>query len=111
MNKRDLVGKIAASTGLTRVQAARALETFVEVVRASLCSGNKVTISGFGTFAVSRHKQRLVRDPHRGVPMTIAARTVPRFAPGIELRVAVASLGTDTQKREEESALDTRSPG
>jgi DNA-binding protein HU-beta len=44
---------------------------------------------GFGTFAVFQRKARYVKEPRAGRPMTIAARRVPRFAPGLELKDAV----------------------
>jgi len=44
---------------------------------------------GFGTFAISQHKARVVRDPRRGGTMQIAARRVARFAPGLELKHAI----------------------
>ncbi len=91
MTKRELVGEIAAEARLTRLQAGRALESFVRAVRSSLAKGERVTLAGFGSFAVARRKARLVRDPRRGVPMTIQARSVARFAPGLELKLAIDS--------------------
>jgi DNA-binding protein HU-beta len=58
-------------------------------VQSSLIKGDRVTLVGFGTFAISHHKARLVRDPRRGGTMQIAARRVARFAPGLELKHAV----------------------
>lgn len=91
MNKRLLVEKIAAEARLTKVEAGRALDSFVQTVRASLASGERVTLVGFGTFDVARHKARLVRDPRRGTTMEIRARRVARFAPGLELKLAIES--------------------
>ena len=89
VNRRDLVGKIANDANLTRAQAAKALDAFIDGVRASLLRGDRVTISGFGSFAVAQRKARSVRDPRRGTPLHIAAARVPRFAPGLELKTAV----------------------
>jgi DNA-binding protein HU-beta len=89
VNKRDLVGKIASDASLTRAQASRALDAFVQGIRTSLLSGDRVTISGFGAFSVTHHKARKVRNPQSGTAMEIAAKRVPRFAPGAELRIAV----------------------
>jgi DNA-binding protein HU-beta len=111
VNKRELVQTIAGDAHLTRAQAAQALECFVKCIRGSLVDGRKVTISGFGTFAVARHKQRQVRDPQRGVNMTIRARSVPRFAPGLELRLAVEKAAATEDHRDQEHTLHTRSPG
>ena len=89
MNKRDLVGKIAADARLTRAQASRALDAILEGIQSSLVHGDRVTISGFGTFGVSHRKARRVRNPRSGGPIEIAARRVPRFAPGAELKTVV----------------------
>ena len=66
MNKRDMVGKIALGAKLTREQAARALEAFLAGVQTSLVDGDRVTISGFGTFDVLHRKARRVRNPQNG---------------------------------------------
>jgi DNA-binding protein HU-beta len=89
VTKKDLVGKIASDAQLTRAQAARALDAFIHGVRMTLATGGRVTISGFGTFGVSRRKARKVRNPRNGRAMEIAEKRVARFAPGSELRVAI----------------------
>jgi nucleoid DNA-binding protein len=83
------VGIIAIEAGLTRVQAARAVEAFVQGVQRGLVRGDRVTISGFGTFGVSQRKARQVRNPRSGHAMEIAAKRVPRFAPGMDLKSAI----------------------
>ena len=89
MNRRDLVAKIATDAQVTRAQAAKALDSFIDGVQTTLRKGDRVTLSGFGSFAVSNRKERSVRDPRRGTPLRIAARRIPRFAPGLDLRAAV----------------------
>ncbi len=91
MNKRDLVEKIAMDAGLTKIQASKALQAFMDGVQKSLTQGDRVTLVGFGTFAVAHRKARRVRDPQRGIHMEISERSVARFAPGAELRLAVAN--------------------
>jgi len=93
VNKKDLVGKIAADARLTRSQAARALDAFLEGIQASLVRGDRVTISGFGTFGVSHRKARRVRNPKSGSAIQVAAKRVPRFAPGAELKSAILQPG------------------
>ena len=96
MNKRDLVESIAGDAKITRLQAAKALEAFVRTVQACLVNGDRVTLVGFGTFVVSDRKARLVREPRRGITMEIKATRVARFAPGLELKTALAnSRGAD----------------
>jgi DNA-binding protein HU-beta len=89
VNKRDLVGKIAVDARLTRAQAARALDAFLQGIQASLARGDRVTISGFGTFGVTHRKARRVRNPRNGGAIEVAAKRVPRFAPGVELKSAI----------------------
>ena len=89
MNKKDLVGKIATDAKLTRAQATLALDAFLDGIQNSLINGDRVTISGFGTFGVSKRKARRVRNPRSGCAIEIAARRVPRFAPGMDLRSAI----------------------
>ncbi|HWB83854.1 MAG TPA: HU family DNA-binding protein [Bryobacteraceae bacterium] len=93
VTKKDLVGKIAVDAGLTRAQASRALDALLDGIQASLLRGDRVTISGFGTFGLSHHKARRVRDPRNGNAIEIAARQVPRFAPGPDLRSAIERQG------------------
>jgi DNA-binding protein HU-beta len=89
VNKKDLVGKIASDARLTRAQASRALDAVVSGIQNSLANGDRVTISGFGTFGVLHRKARRVRNPRSGSAMEIAAKRVPRFAPGVELKSAI----------------------
>jgi DNA-binding protein HU-beta len=93
VNKRDLVEKMATDAGLTKTQAGKALNSFMDGVQASLLKGDRVTLVGFGTFAVANRKARRVRDPQRGIAVEIAERRVARFAPGLELKAAVAKVG------------------
>jgi len=93
VTKRDLVGKIAVEAELTRGQAARALEACIAGIQAGLQQGDRVTISGFGTFAVRERKSRRVRNPRNGGDMQVAARRVPRFRPGADLQSAIDGPG------------------
>jgi nucleoid DNA-binding protein len=95
VNKRDLVAKIAVEASLTRAQATRALDAFVQGIQSSLVCGDRVTISGFGTFGISHRKARQVRNPRNGHSMQIAATKVPRFAPGAELKIAIKRSGSN----------------
>jgi len=84
-----LVGKIALDARLTRAQAARALDAFLQGIQTSLASGDHVTLSGFGTFGVTHRKARRVRNPRNGRSIEVAAKSVPRFAPGVDLKTAI----------------------
>lgn len=90
MNKKELVAQIAQDASLTRAQAARALDAFLKGIEGTLVEGGRVTISGFGTFGVLDRKARRVLNPRSGSAMQIAAKRVPRFAPGADLKNVVS---------------------
>jgi DNA-binding protein HU-beta len=89
MNKAELIVRVARDAGLTKAAATRALDAFLENVGKTLKRGEKVTIVGFGSFAVGRRRARDGRDPRTGAPIRIAARRVPKFTPGKDLRELV----------------------
>ena len=90
MNKGDLIEKIAGDAKLTKTQATDAFNSVIGNVTVALKKGQKVTIVGFGTFSVSKRKARTGRNPQTGAPIKIAAKKVPKFTPGSELKKAVA---------------------
>ena len=89
MNRRDMVARIASDAEITRSQAARALEALLAAIQATLARGDRVTLSGFGSFGVLHRKARRVRNPRSGREIEVQAKRVPRFAPGAELKTAV----------------------
>ena len=100
VNKRDMVGKIALDANITRTQAARALEALLAGIQSSLVRGDRVTLSGFGSFGVAQRKARRVRNPRSGGEMQVQAKRVPRFAPGADLKSAVQLRGESTCVRD-----------
>ncbi len=88
MNKADLIEKVFGEQGpkVSKAQASRAVESVISGITASLKKGERVTISGFGTFSASKRKSRVGRNPQTGEPINIPARTVARFTPGKELK-------------------------
>jgi DNA-binding protein HU-beta len=84
---------MASDARLTRAQATRALNACLEGIQSGLVRGDRVTISGFGTFGVLHRKARRVRNPKNGAAIEIAAKRVPRFAPGIDLKSALQRRG------------------
>lgn len=89
MNKGDLVGKLAKDAGITKSKSEAAVKSMLQSITASLKKGQKVTIVGFGTFSVARRKARTGRNPQTGAPIKIAARKIPKFSPGSDLKKAV----------------------
>lgn len=89
MNKAELIARVATDTRLTKADATRALDSLLDNVSRALKKGDKVTLVGFGTFGVSRRKARGGRNPQTGTPIKIAARRVPKFTAGKELKALV----------------------
>lgn len=89
MNKGDLVKHIADSAGITKAQAADALNAVVDGVQASLKKGDKVSLVGFGTFSVSKRAARKGRNPSTGKEIKIAAKNLVKFKAGKELSDSV----------------------
>ena len=93
MTKAELVDKIARDAAITKKAAEVALGSFTASVRDSLKKGKKVTLVGFGTFAVARRAARSGRNPQTGVIIKIKAARVPRFKAGKALKDAVRAHG------------------
>ena len=66
MNKTELAKKIAEKSGISKTQAAQAINVLADVVAESLKSGDPVTITGFGTFSVSKRAARTGHNPQTG---------------------------------------------
>lgn len=82
MNKAELVENISKDTGLTKVQANNALDSFTNNVMDALKNGDRVTLVGFGTFTVSTRAARKGRNPQTGASLKIKAKKVPKFKAG-----------------------------
>ena len=89
MNKAELISAIAAESGLNKVDSKKALEAFVASVTKALKSGDKVSLVGFGTFAVSERAARTGINPSTKAAITIPAKKVAKFKAGAELANAV----------------------
>ena len=89
MNKGQLVEHIADSAGITKKQAAAALDALTSTVSSQLSKGGEVTLVGFGTFGVKKRAARTGRNPQTGAELKIAAATLPAFKAGSSLKKAV----------------------
>ena len=86
MNKQDLIGAVAESTGMSRLEAARAVEAVFGTIGGALQRGDEVRLVGFGTFSVSTRKASTGRNPRTGEPMQIEASASPKFRAGKTLK-------------------------
>ncbi|PYN29159.1 MAG: DNA-binding protein HU [Candidatus Rokuibacteriota bacterium] len=89
MTKADLVAIIAKSSGGSKTAAERAMEAMVGGIVESLRRGRRVTISGFGTFIVTKRAARNGRNPRTGQEIQIPPARVPRFRPSRTLKTAI----------------------
>ena len=89
MNKNDLVGSVADSAGLSKADAARAVDAVFNSISGSLSGGTEVRIVGFGTFNVTRRRASQGRNPRTGDPIQIPASNQPKFHAGKALKEAV----------------------
>lgn len=90
MNKAELIEAVAAATKGTKAEAQRHVEAVLEAVTAALKKGDKVSITGFGTFEVRQRAARKGRNPQTGETIRVKATKVPAFRPGKSLKDAVA---------------------
>jgi DNA-binding protein HU-beta len=89
MTKAELVAKIAEKNGTSKAQAEASMNAILEVIQGELAAGNKLTLTGFGTFSVSERKARTGRNPRTGKEIKIPACKVAQFKPGKVLKEAV----------------------
>ena len=89
MNKGELIDAVAASAGLSRADATKAVDAVLETVTSTLAGGNSVSLVGFGTFSVKARAARMGRNPRTGEAIQIKASNVPGFKAGKALKDAV----------------------
>ncbi len=93
MTKAELIEEIAKKTELPRRDVSDVVDHVLETVKSALTHGEKVQLIPFGSFEVRKRKAREGRNPKTGEKLMIAARSVPAFHPGKDLREAVNKGG------------------
>lgn len=89
MNKSELIDAIAESANLTKADAGRALDGFINAVTGALSKGESVALVGFGTYSVKDRAERKGRNPQTGEDIIIKAAKIPAFKAGKSLKDAV----------------------
>ena len=89
MNKSELIDSLASAADLSKADASRSLDSFIDVVTNAMKGGDQVTIVGFGTFLVRKRDARSGRNPRTGETIQIPASNVPSFKAGKALKDAV----------------------
>lgn len=88
MNKSDLINEVAKVLE-TKKDSQTAVDSVFSIITQAMKNADTVTISGFGTFKVSKRASRTGRNPQTGEEMNISAKNVPKFVPGKALKAAV----------------------
>lgn len=93
MNKSELVQSLASKTDMTKADAQRSIDALFNtkdgIMTSALKKGDRIQITGFGTFETRKRKARTGRNPRTGKEIKIGATTTPSFRPGKALKDAV----------------------
>lgn len=89
MNKTDLINSVAQDAGVSKIYAERVLNKFIEVVGDELSEGKKVTVTGFGTFLVTKRREKVGVNPRTKERIKIPAQILPHFRPGKRFKEAI----------------------
>ena len=90
MNKTELIAVAAENAGMTKKDAERVLNAAIDAITLRLSKGEKVQLSGFGTFEIKEREARVGRNPHTRESMEIPATRVPTFKASKALKDNIA---------------------
>lgn len=90
IGKGALVEALAKKTGSSKAAAQATLEALIDEIQTNVKRGNRVTITGFGTFLSRKRAARKGHNPATGKPISIKASTVPAFKAGAGFKTLVA---------------------
>lgn len=90
MNKAELIESLETRLG-SKKAASEALEAVVDAIIREVAKGNKVGITGFGTFEKISRAARTGRNPRTGTTVRIKKTSVPKFKPGTAFKTVVAN--------------------
>ena len=85
MNKAQLVEAIALDANISKIDARKAVDAIIRVTVQSLREGERLTLTGLGTFSVQQKAARIGRNPRTGAAVKIPPRKAGKFRPTIEL--------------------------
>ena len=85
MNKAELIESMASSAGISKADAKKALDAFIDTTAKALKKGDRVALVGFGSFSTSERAARKGRNPQTGKEITIKAKKVVKFKAGADL--------------------------
>jgi nucleoid DNA-binding protein len=86
MTKIELIDQVAEKVELPKKEIEKILETIISTVQNALKAGEKVSLTGLGTFVIREKKARMARNPKTGEQVQVPAKKTPKFKPGKELK-------------------------
>jgi DNA-binding protein HU-beta len=89
MNKKELIEAIASQVGLSKTKVGEVIDVLTETVTKTICDGEPVRITGFGTFEPRPRRAKSAINPLTKQRITVGSRVVPAFRPGSDLKEAV----------------------
>ena len=85
MNKAQFVESIALDANISKVEARRAVDAMIRVTVQALREGERLTLTGLGTFSIQQRSERVGRNPRTGATVKIPPRKVIKFRPSVEI--------------------------
>ena len=89
MNKAELIDSMATGAEISKADAKKALDAFIDTTSDALKKGDRVALVGFGSFSISERSARTGRNPQTGKEIKIAAKKVVKFKAGADLSTKV----------------------
>jgi DNA-binding protein HU-beta len=89
VTKANFIDQVAAKSGLSKRDATKAVDAFLESVTEALKNGDSVSFTGFGKFSPQQRSARQGVNPRTGERVQIPAATVPKFSAGSSLKQAL----------------------
>lgn len=89
MTKAEFTDRVAAKSGLSKRDATKAVDAFLDSITDCLRAGEQVSFTGFGKFSPQHRKERQGVNPRTGEKVTIPAARVPKFSAGSQLKQAL----------------------
>ena len=90
MNKTELINQVAERSGVTKKDAEKVVSATIDAITAAMAAGDKIQLTGFGSFEVKDRAARVGRNPRTGETTEIPAARIPTFKAGKALKDAVA---------------------
>jgi len=89
VTKAEFTDRVAAKSGLSKRDATKAVDAFLDSITECLRAGEQVSFTGFGKFSPQHRKERQGVNPRTGEKVTIPAARVPKFSAGSQLKQAL----------------------